>query len=46
MPNNKLFFYIHDIINALVTIAIFAMLFMIAAKVFKNIGSLLNIITL
>ncbi|MFH1068988.1 MAG: hypothetical protein V1794_05135 [Candidatus Glassbacteria bacterium] len=39
-------FYFHDVVNVLVTAAIFGLLILIALKVFKNIGSLLNIITL
>ena len=39
-------YYFHSTINFLVTAAIFLMIYLIASKVFANIGSLLNIITL
>ena len=36
----------HNMVNFLVTAAIFALIYLIASKVFTNMGSLLNIITL
>ena len=39
-------YYFHTTINLLVTLAIFFMIYLIASKVFSNIGSLLNITTI
>ncbi len=42
---NNLFYHFHNAVNLLVTISIFVLLYLIAARVFKNISSLLSIIT-
>lgn len=39
-------FYFHSTVNFLLTVGIFLLVYLIAAKVFANIGSLLNIITI
>jgi len=41
----NLWFYIHETINIVITVSIFVLLFLIASKVFHNISSLFNIIT-
>ena len=43
--DNDFSFYMWEILNWLLNVAIFGLLFLIAAKVFKNIPALLNIIT-
>jgi hypothetical protein len=42
----QLIYYLHNAVNILLTIFIFAMLYLIAAKVLENMTSLLNIITI
>ncbi|RLB12557.1 MAG: hypothetical protein DRG82_16930 [Deltaproteobacteria bacterium] len=37
-------YYFHQILNILITVLIFVLLYLTAVKVFKNISSLLNII--
>ena len=42
---DNLIYHFHNTVNLLVTISIFILLYLIAARVFKNIASLLSIIT-
>jgi len=42
----NLSYHFHNAVNLLVTISIFVLLYLIAAKVIKNLSSLLSIITI
>jgi hypothetical protein len=39
-------YHFHNTMNFLITASIFVLIYLIASKVFSNIGSLLNIITI
>jgi len=39
-------YYFHSAVNFLVTVSIFALIYLIAEKVLVNMGSLLNIVTI
>ena len=42
----RFIYYLHNAVNILLAIFIFAMLYLIAAKVLENMTSLLNIVTI